>query len=502
MSRAPHLSALSPTEQTCAARAPLLHPARNACAVGAPVVGVALAVALCVQVLLSGAAVQAPPRSTRHARVIELHVDGQVDPIVAEYLVEGIDRANREGAALILITMDTPGGLDTAMRDIIQRILESNAPVAVYVTPGGARAASAGFFILLAADIAAMAPGTHTGAASPLLSVGGYPVQMDETLKNKILNDATAYLRSYARTRGRNIELAETAITEAKAFTEREALEGKLIDTIASSRRELLAGLDGRTVTRFTGRTATLSLATPDVVSVEMTARQRFLTRIVEPDMFFILLLVGVLGLYVEFTHPGMIAPGVLGSIAIVLALFAMHLLPINLTGVVLIVLALGLFILEAKYVSHGVLGTGGVMAMLLGALMLVRSPLTGARVSLGVALGATLPFALLTIVLMRLVLRSRAWTPLAGVENWIGDVGSVTAAIGGGTSHGMVSLHGELWRAASAAAIPEGSRVRVVRVAGLTLHVEPVEGIRNRESAISSGEGATAQEGDGRGSH
>jgi membrane-bound serine protease (ClpP class) len=170
-----------------------------------------------------------------------------------------------------------------------------------------------------------------------------------------------------------------------------------------------------------------------------MTARQRFLSRIVEPDMFFVLLLVGVLGLYVEFTHPGMIAPGVIGSIALVLALFAMQLLPINLTGIVLIVLALGLFILEAKYVSHGVLGTGGVMAMLLGALMLVRSPLTGAGVSVGAALGATLPFALLTIFLMRLVVRSRAWTPLAGVENWIGDVGRVTAAIGGDTHYGMV---------------------------------------------------------------
>ena len=444
--------------------------------------GLTLTLALCLTLSALAASRQPAVPSTPRARVIELHVDGQVDPILAEYLGEGIDRANREGAALILITMDTPGGLDTAMRDIIRRILDSKAPVAVYVTPGGARAASAGFFILLAADIAAMAPSTHTGAASPLLSVGGYPVQMDETIKNKILNDATAYLRSYAGARGRNIELAETAITEAKAFTEREALEGKLIDLIANSRGELLAGLNGRTVTRFSGGTATLSLATPDVITVEMTARQRFLSRIVEPDMFFVLLLVGVLGLYVEFTHPGMIAPGVIGSIALVLALFAMQLLPINLTGIVLIVLALGLFILEAKYVSHGVLGTGGVMAMLLGALMLVRSPLTGAGVSVGAALGATLPFALLTIFLMRLVVRSRAWTPLAGVENWIGDVGRVTAAIGGDTHYGMVSVHGELWRAASNAAIPEGSPVRVVRVAGLTLHVEPVEGISNRD--------------------
>ncbi|HZM62075.1 MAG TPA: ATP-dependent Clp protease proteolytic subunit, partial [Vicinamibacterales bacterium] len=281
--------------------------------------GLALTLALCLTLSALAASRQPAVPSTQRARVVELHVDGQVDPILAEYLGEGIDRANREGAALILITMDTPGGLDTAMRDIIRRILDSKAPVAVYVTPGGARAASAGFFILLAADIAAMAPSTHTGAASPLLSVGGYPVQMDETIKNKILNDATAYLRSYAGARGRNIELAETAITEAKAFTEREALEGKLIDLIANSRGELLAGLNGRTVTRFSGGTATLSLATPDVITVEMTARQRFLSRIVEPDMFFVLLLVGVLGLYVEFTHPGMIAPGVIGSIALVL---------------------------------------------------------------------------------------------------------------------------------------------------------------------------------------
>jgi len=413
------------------------------------------------------------------ARVVELHVDGEVDPILAEYLAEGIDQANREGAALILITMDTPGGLDTAMRDIIRHIIDSAAPVAVYVTPGGGRAASAGFFILLAADIAVMAPGTHTGAASPLMAVGGYPITIDETLKNKILNDATAYLRSYAGMRKRNVDLAVTAITEAKAFTEREALDGKLIDAIANSRQALLATLNGRTVTRFNGQTMQLALEPSAVVSVDMSPRQRFLTRIVEPDMFFILLIVGVLGLYVEFTHPGMIAPGVIGSIALVLALFAMHILPINLTGVLLIALALALFVLEAKYTSHGVLGAGGVVAMLIGALMLVRSPITGAGVSPGVALGATLPFAAIAILLMRLVLRSRSWTPLAGVENWIGDVGTLTEAIAparGDAGRGMVRVHGELWRAASATPIPQGARVRIIRVSGLTLHVEPVE--------------------------
>jgi len=411
---------------------------------------------------------------TPAARIIELRIDGEVDPVLAEYLGEQIEQANRDGAALILIAMDTPGGLDTAMRDIIRHILESAVPVAVYVTPSGARGASAGFFILLAADIAAMAPGTHTGAASPLMAVGGYPITIDETLKSKILNDATAYLRSYAGMRGRNVDLAVTAITDAKAFTEREALDGKLIDVIASSREALIAMLNGRAVTRFNGQTRRLALEPSQVISVAMSTRQRFLTRIVEPDMFFVLLIVGVLGLYVEFTHPGMIAPGVIGSIAMVLALFAMHILPINLTGVVLIALALALFVLEAKYTSHGVLGAGGVIAMLLGALLLVRSPITGAGVSVGVALGITLPFAAIAIILMRLVLRSRSWTPLAGVDNWIGDLGTITEAIEGG--RGMVSVHGELWRAASSTPVPQGARVRIVRVAGLTLHVEPTE--------------------------
>ena len=382
----------------------------------------------------AGPAAGAPPPTSSAdapARVVELHIDGEIDPVMAEYIDGGIDRANDGGAALVLITMDTPGGLDTSMRDIIQHIIESRAPVAVYVTPAGSRAASAGFFILLSADIAAMAPGTHTGAASPLLAIGGYPVTVDETLKKKILNDATAYLRSFADRRGRNVALAETAITDAKAFTEREAIDGRLCDVVANSREALLAQLDGRTITRFDGTTARLALPHPEIVTIEMTARQRFLARVVQPDVFFVLLLVGVLGLYTEFTHPGLVAPGVVGGIALLLALFAMHVLPINLAGLLLIGLALALFILEAKYTSHGVLGAGGVVAMLLGALMLVRSPLTGAGVSLGVALGATLPFAALTIVLMRLVLRSRSWMPQTGVEELVREVGEVREPIG-----------------------------------------------------------------------
>ena len=269
-----------------------------------------------------------------------------------------------------------------------------------------------------------MAPGTHTGAASPLLALGGVPLQVDETLKKKILNDATAFLRSYTAKRGRNVELAESAVVDGKAWTETEALDGKLIDLIANSREDLLSKLDGRTIKRFDGSSVQLALRNPEIVSFSMSFRQRFLSRIVQPDAFFILLIVGVLGLYTEFTHPGMVAPGVIGGIALVLALYAMHILPVAPAGIVLILLALGLFILEAKYTSHGVLAIGGIVAMLLGALMLVRSPLTHAGVSLGVAFGATLPFALLTVLLMRLVLRSRSWRPTTGLEQLVGSPG------------------------------------------------------------------------------
>jgi membrane-bound serine protease (ClpP class) len=447
-----------------------------------------VAVAWAVSAAIAAGTPQEPP-AAGPSRVVELRINDEIEPVMAEYIGAGIDQADREGAGLILITMDTPGGVDTSMRAIIQHIVESNVPVAVYVTPSGSRAASAGFFILLSADIAAMAPATHTGAASPIAAIGGYPVTIDETMKNKIVNDATAYLRSYAARRGRNVALAETAITEAKAFTEKEALDGKLCDLIASSREDLLARLNGRMISRFDGRTDRLVLTNPEIVDVEMSGRQRFLARIVQPDMFFILLLVGVIGLYTEFTHPGLIAPGVIGAIALLLALFAMHLLPINLTGLLLIVLALALFILEAKYASHGVLGGGGVVAMLLGALMLVRSPLTGAGVTLGVALGATAPFAAITIILMRLVLRSRAWQPQTGVEELVLETGRVTTSIDGGagaSKRGMVRVHGELWQATSAAAIPEGTVVRVLRVDGLTLYVEPVDA-SSRTGAVDS---------------
>jgi membrane-bound serine protease (ClpP class) len=407
--------------------------------------------------------------------VLRLDLDREVEPVLATYIDEGIADAASRHAALVLITMDTPGGLSDSMKDIIQHILNSPVPVAVYVSPTGARGASAGFFILLSADIAAMAPATHTGAASPVVAIGGFQLQIDETMRRKILNDAMAFLRSYTEKRGRNPTLAETAVTDAKAFTEKEALDGKLIDLIAASPEDLVHQLDGRTIARFDGTKTALALKNAGTVPFQLSARQSFLARIVEPDVFFVLLMVGVLGLYTEFTHPGMVAPGVIGGICAVLALYAMHILPVNFAGVLLILLALALFILEAKFTSHGVLAIGGIVSMMLGAMFLIRSPLTSGGVSLGVALAATLPFALITVFLMRLVLRSRSWKSTTGREELIGEEGIAVSGLPAGTE-GMIRVHGELWQAVSSRAVPEGKPVRVRSVEGLKLHVEPEE--------------------------
>src|SRR5271165_5590 len=404
--------------------------------------------------------------------VLQLNLDGEVEPILAAYIDEGLaDAANRH-AALVLITMDTPGGLSDSMKDVIQHILESPVPVAVFVAPTGSRGASAGFFILLSGDIAAMAPGTHAGASTPIFINGGFSMPIDEVLRKKVNNDAMAFLRSFTEKRGRNPQLAETAVTDARAFTEREALDGKMIDLIADNREDLLNKLNGREITRFNGKTEKLLLEHYSLVTFHLSGRQRFLSRIVQPDAFFLLLIIGVLGLYTEFTHPGVVAPGVVGGICIVLAMYAMQLLPVNFAGLLLIGLAIILFVLEAKLASHGVLLVGGIVSMLLGATFLVRSPLTPGGVSVGVALAATLPFALLSVFLMRLVLKSRKWKTSTGREELLGEHGVVTTAVPAG-GEGMIRIHGELWRANSKEDIQQGTAVRVLRVDGLKLEVE-----------------------------
>lgn len=420
------------------------------------------------------AAAPAPPAAADSPRVIEMRVEGIIQPLVAEFVLDGLKLAREQNARLVLITMDTPGGLDTAMRDIIQGILNSPVPVAVYVSPSGARAASAGFFILLSADVAAMAPGTDTGASSPVPLFGGASREGDETPMRKAVNEAAAYLRSIAEQRGRNAERAEKAVTEAQAFSVQEALAANLIDLMAASPEELLEKLDGRAIRRFDGTTETLALAGAVRVTHEMNRRQRILSYIADPNILFLLLIIGLLGLYVEFSNPGLIFPGVIGGVSLILALVAVQILPINIIGILLILLAIGLFVLEAKVTSYGLLGLAGAVAMVLGALFLIRSPWTGMGVSFGTAVAVTIPFALLAVFLMTMVLRSFKWKPSTGVEALVGQVGEVTEEIDG---RGMVFVAGELWRAAAATRIPKGARVRVVRVEGLTLHVEPADG-------------------------
>jgi membrane-bound serine protease (ClpP class) len=407
--------------------------------------------------------------------VLELKLNREVGPVLATYIDEGLADAARRKAALVLITMDTPGGLSDSMTDIIHHILDSPVPVAVYVSPTGARGASAGFFILLSADIAAMAPGTRAGASTPIVMPGGFSMPIDEVLRKKINNDATAFLRSFTEKRGRNPQLAETAVTDAKAFSEREALDGHLIDLVATNTTELLQKVNGREITRFDGKKGQLALDGYQLSEFELSAQQKFLARIVEPDLFFILLIGGVLGLYTEFTHPGAVAPGVVGGICALLALYAMQLLPVNLVGLLLIVFAVVLFVLEAKLTSHGVLLLGGIVSMLLGAMFLIRSPLTPGGVSVGVALGVTLPFAFIAVFLMRLVLKSRRWKSVTGKEELIGAEGVVTSDVPAG-GEGMIRVHGELWRASARSHVAQGTPVRVTSMEGLKLIVEPVQ--------------------------
>jgi len=402
-------------------------------------------------------------------QVVEIPIDGVIHPISAEYVTAGMEQAIRRRVDLILIQLNTPGGLDTSMRQIIEKILSSPVPVVVYVAPSGSRAASAGFFILLSADVAAMAPGTNTGAAHPVFFGGG---QVDDVMKQKVENDAAAYLRSIAGKRGRNVDLAEKGVTESKSFTEAEALRERLIEIVAADRAELLQKLEGYEVTRFDGAKQVLHLAGAQIEVYAPSFRQTFLSRILDPNIAFILLILGILGLYVEFSNPGLIFPGVAGGIALILALFALSLLPVNWAGAALILLAIVFFVLEAKFVTHGLLAAGGVLSMVLGALMLINTRLPGGSVALPTALSVALPFALITVFLLRLVIRARHVKVTTGDIGLIGEIGRVERVL---APRGRITVHGELWEAVSREPVSSGDFVRVRAVEGLTLQVEPV---------------------------
>ena len=405
--------------------------------------------------------------------VVEIRLNDVIHSVSAEYVITGLDHAEKTNADAVLIWIDTPGGLSDSMRQIVDHITASRVPVIVYVAPTGAHAASAGFFILLSADVAVMAPGTTTGAAAPVLGLQ----EMPETLKKKVTNDAAAYLRSYVTKRGRNVAVAELAVTEAKAFTDQEALKEGLIDAVAESREQVLAQFDGGEIKRFDGRTEKLTLAGARLEPWEMTQRQEFLSRLLDPNIAFLLLVFGILGLSIEINHPGMILPGVAGGICIVLALFSLHLLPVNYVAVLLILLGFALFILEAKFVSHGILAAGGVVAMVLGAMFLIESPpIPELRVRWEVALSVALPLAVITVIILRYAWKSFRWRVSSGREGLIGQVGEVRQEISNGHK-GMVFVAGELWEATSPRSIRVGERVRVVAIQGLLLEVEPYGG-------------------------
>jgi membrane-bound serine protease (ClpP class) len=412
------------------------------------------------------------PSHTLHAsrprpRVVEIKLDMMIHQVSAEYVERGIRFANEQNADAILLELNTPGGLVTATQELVQAIYASNVPVITYVAPSGASAASGGFFVLLAGDLAVMAPGTNTGASHPVDLLGG---QADKTMSEKIESDLASYIRSIAQKRGRNVTLAEDAVRKSASFTDKEALDGKLIDAVAPSPREIFAQYDGKPVHRFNGGTTLLSLADADVETYPMTRIESLLVWVADPNIAFLLGAIGLVCLYIEFTHPGMVAPGVVGAISLVLALYAFNFLPINYAGVLLIITALALFALEVKVTSHGVLAAGGVLAMVLGAMILIKSPWPEARIHLSTALSVTLPLAFITIILLLFVLASMRRKAVTGEAGMIGLVGVAHTDL---DPAGEILVRGELWGARAVGRIPQGARVRVREMEGLTLLVE-----------------------------
>jgi membrane-bound serine protease (ClpP class) len=400
-------------------------------------------------------------------RVIAVNVDSIVHPVTVEIVSHAIDQAAQENAAAVLLRLNTPGGLIDASREITSKIVASRVPVIAYVTPSGGRAASAGFFLLEAADVAAMAPGTNTGASSPVLMSG----EMDAVMRRKVENDTSAWLRSIVLARGRNAELAETTVREAKSFTEKEALDDHLIDRIAPDERALLAALNGVSIKRFNGGQEVLHTGGAEIVDYQPTLRERIVAAIADPNIGFILLVLGALGIYVEFSAPGLIFPGVAGGILALLGLSSLAVLPINWAGAALLALGVALFVMEAKFASHGILGIGGTVAMVLGATLLINGP-PEMRIHLSTALAVSIPFALITMFLVTLVIRARANKALMGSDSLVNQLAEARTAL---TPSGTVFLQGEYWNAESEVPVEKGGQVRVVSVEGLKLRVSPI---------------------------
>jgi membrane-bound serine protease (ClpP class) len=403
------------------------------------------------------------------AEILKIVLNDTIQPITDEFIGRALVEAKARNAQALLIEINTPGGLVESTREIIEKIVDSSVPVIVYVSPSGSRAASAGFFILESADIAVMAPGTNTGAAHPVTLTGS---KMDDVMKQKIENDLAAFMRSVASRRGRNVQVAESAVRESKSFTEQEALSQKLIDYVASSEEDLFRQIEAKPIKRFDGKIVSLHVTGEPVRLFEMTLKQKILDRLMDPNIAFIVLAIGLLSLYVEFNHPGAVIPGTVGVVFILLAAFAFNLLPTRFAALALIALAFVLFALEAKFASHGVLTTGGIVLLTLGGLLLVDAPIPEMRVHLLTSLAVSIPLGVITAFLMGIALRARRNKVVTGAQGLIGEIGVVQTPL---SPQGTVFVHGEIWNAVSATPVPVGSKVVVRAVDGLQLDVVPL---------------------------
>ncbi len=425
---------------------------------------------LFVAVLLAAAA----PLAARQTAplVYTAEVDGIIHPIAAEYMKSAIERADAANAALIVFTLRTPGGLVDSTRDINNAIIHAKTPIVVFVGPSGNRAASAGFLITIAADVAVMAPGTHIGAAHP---VSGGGEKVDETMSKKMASDVASYARTLAAQRKRNVALVEQAVTESKSFTETEALNASppLIDLVATDLQDILRKLDGRTIARFDGRQQTLKTAGAATHAVTMTWAQRLLSLIAHPQIAYLLFTLGALGLTIELWNPGSILPGVAGGICLLLAFFAFQVLPVSYAAVALILFGIALLILEIKIASFGLLATGGVISLFLGSIMLIDSPLPELQIGLGFITPIVGSLSAIILFLVYLGVQAQRTRPITGESGMVGEVGEATTAIAPGAP-GSIRVHGEIWTATSDTPIAAGQAVRIVAVKGLTVAVRP----------------------------
>jgi membrane-bound serine protease (ClpP class) len=422
---------------------------------------------LLLSLLLASALAVPAAAQGKHAAVIK--INDVITPAIAEFVSRSIEQATKENAACLIIQMDTPGGLDLSMRDIIKDIMNAEIPVIVYVGPSGARAASAGAIITIAADIAAMAPGTNIGAAHPVAMGGG---KMDRTMAEKVVNDAVAYVKSIAQKKGRNVDWAVRAVRDSVSIPETEALKLKVIDLIAKDLNELLEKADGKTVEKPKGA---IKLATKGlkIQELEMGFRQRFLATLSNPNLAYILMMIGMVGLYFELAHPGAIFPGVIGGISLILAFFAFRTLPVNYAGVLLIILGVFLFIAEIKIASYGLLTMGGLVSLAIGSIMLFDSPAPFLRASFSVIIPTVLATAAFFIFVVAAALKAQLARPTTGAEGLVGEIGVAKTRL---APEGKVFVHGEWWNAYADEGIEPEEKVRVLKNEGLKLKVERVK--------------------------